>query len=103
MYRAYAVKVLGRTTSKASLILQAAYRGTAGRREARKIALADEKIICWNASVSIQCIIRGKQSRDVVGAMFREVEKSTNLTSGPKDTQKHICFRKKTTGHRKMR
>jgi hypothetical protein len=87
-----------------SLILQAAYRGMAGRREARKIALAaDEKFICRNASVSIQRIIRGKQSRDVVGAIRREVEKSTNLTSGPKDTQKHICFRKKTTGHRKMR
>jgi hypothetical protein len=62
-------------SKKTSIVLQAAYRGMIGRREARVAALAEKKIIMQDASKSIQRIVRGKQSRVIVGEIRQEVNK----------------------------
>ena len=77
-YHSDAEKIWAEKSEKVSLVLQAAYRGMMGRREARIVALADEKVFRKDASVSIQRIIRGKQSRELVGAIRKEVERIDN-------------------------
>ena len=72
-YRTDAEKIWAEQSVKTSLVLQAAYRGMVGRREARAAALAEEKIIRNDASVSIQRIVRGKQSRRVIGSIRQEI------------------------------
>jgi hypothetical protein len=70
-----AEKIWLEQSKKTSIILQAAYRGMIGRRAARLAALAEQKNIMQDASRSIQRILRGKQSRVLVGEIRKEVNK----------------------------
>lgn len=68
-------KIWAEQSKKTALVLQAGYRGMIGRREARAAAQADEKLFQNDASVSIQRIVRGRQSRKIVGDIRHEVDK----------------------------
>jgi hypothetical protein len=85
----------GRKTEETSLVLQAAYRGMVGRREARKYAQAEADLDKVAAAVQVQRIIRGKRNRRLVAGIQAEIKKTDDAFFSTKGRTEAHLFRKR--------
>mmetsp|Transcript_30295 Transcript_30295/g.72053 ORF Transcript_30295/g.72053 Transcript_30295/m.72053 type:complete len:300 (-) Transcript_30295:241-1140(-) len=85
----------GRRTEETSLVLQAAYRGMVGRREARKYAQAEKDLDRISAAVQVQRIVRGNRNRKMVAGMKAEIKKTDKAFFSSKGRTEADLFRKR--------